>query len=59
MHRMGNKARLIVCALMIVCSALYALLISLDRNLAEAVALGYIALLLTAFTLVHVWRQHE
>ena len=44
---------------MIVFSAIYAVLIAEDRDLAEALAVGYIALLLTIFVTVNVWKKHH
>lgn len=44
---------------MIVFSASYAMLIVEDRDLAEVVAVGYIALLLTVFAIVNIWKKHH
>lgn len=57
MHQMNPRLRLALCAVMILLSAGYAVLVSKDKDLAEAVALGYIAVLLTIFTIVNVWKR--
>jgi hypothetical protein len=44
---------------MIAFSAIYAVLIAKDRDLAEAAAVGYIALLLTIFVIVNTWKKHH
>lgn len=54
---MKPRLRLALCAVMILISAGYAALVSEDRGLAEAVALGYIAVLLTIFTVVNLWKK--
>lgn len=54
---MGPSTRLALCVVMIIGSALYGLLINYDPNIAEAVALGYVALLLTIFTVVNLWKS--
>lgn len=57
MLRMRPSVRLLMCAVMIVGSAFYAVLVSQDTQVASAVALGYVALLLTIFVLVNVWKR--
>jgi len=54
---MAPNTRLRLSAVMIVLSAFYAVLITQDRQLAEAVALGYIGLLLTVFFLTNIWKS--
>lgn len=56
---MGPNARLRWSIFMIVFSASYAMLIVEDRDLAEVVAVGYIALLLTVFAIVNIWKKHH
>lgn len=56
---MGPNTRLRLSAFMIVFSVVYALLITEDRDLAEVVAVGYIALLLTVFVSVNIWKKHH
>lgn len=56
---MGPSARLRWSIFMIAFSAIYAVLIVKDPDLASAVAVGYIALLLTVFTIVNIWKKHH
>lgn len=57
MLEMRPNARLLLCAIMILGSASYAVLVKKDPEIASAVALGYVALILTIFVLVQVWRK--
>lgn len=57
MLQMFPRTRLMLCAGMIVLSAAYAVLISVNPRVASAIALGYIAILLTAFIAVNFWRR--
>jgi hypothetical protein len=54
---MAPMTRLILCAMIIVSSSLYGLVIAYDAAIAEAIALGYVALLLTVFFAVNVWKK--
>ncbi len=54
---MTPKTRLVWCAVIIVGSALYGLLISYNPRVATAIMVGYIALLLTVLTVIHVWKR--
>lgn len=54
---MRAHTRLTLSAVMIILSALFAILIDQDPQVASAVALGYVALLLTAFVLANVWKK--
>ena len=54
---MGPNTRLRMSIFMIVFSAVYAVLIAEDRDLAEVVAVGYIALLLTVFIIINMWKK--
>jgi hypothetical protein len=49
--------RLILCLVMIIGSATYGLLIYYDPTIAEAVALGYVAFLLTIFFATNHWKR--
>jgi hypothetical protein len=49
--------RLGVIAGLIILSAGYAVLVKKDPNLAAAVASGYVALLLTLFVVINVWKK--
>ena len=57
MLAMRASVRLLLVAVIIVGSALYALLIVRNSALASAVASGYVAALLTVFTLVNLWKK--
>jgi cell division protein FtsW (lipid II flippase) len=54
---MRSELRLALCGAMIVLSALYAVLVNKNPDLATAVAAGYVALLLTIFVSVNVWKK--
>jgi hypothetical protein len=54
---MRANTRLALCGVVIIVSALYALLVTKDKQLAETVALGYIAVLLTLMFIVTVWKR--
>jgi hypothetical protein len=54
---MQPKTRLYLCGFMIVFSAIYAALVSVNPRVASAVALGYIAVLLTVFFATTLWRR--
>lgn len=54
---MKASVRLAMCLVMIIGSATYGLLINYDPAIAEAVALGYVALLLTIFFAINHWKR--
>lgn len=54
---MNPNLRLVLCAVMILGSALYGVLIASNPRVASAIMLGYIALLLTIFVVVNVWKR--
>lgn len=54
---MRPKTRLIWCAVIIIFAASYAVLIYYNTQIARAVMLGYIGLLLTIFTAINVWKR--
>lgn len=54
---MTPNTRLRLSAVMIILSAIYAVLIVQDRELATAVSSGYVALLLTVFVLTTLWKK--
>jgi hypothetical protein len=56
---MTANTRLAVCAVVIILSAVYALILEQDQGLAEAVALGYIAVVLTLMFILNVWKRSE
>lgn len=55
--KMRPNARLLWCAIIILGSACYAVLCERDSGLAAAVALGYVAVLLTIFIVINVWKK--
>lgn len=57
MLRMRPNARLLLCGLTILLSACYAVLVARTPEVATAVAVGYVALLLTIFVAVNVWKK--
>lgn len=54
---MRPRTRLALSLAMIIASATYGLLIVEDPNIAEAVAMGYVAVLLTVFFAVNLWKK--
>lgn len=54
---MTSSSRLRVSAIMILFSACYAVLVAQDREMAETVAIGYIAVVLSTFILVNLWKR--
>lgn len=54
---MNPRLRLWLCVVMIVLSAGYAVLVSKNVELAKAVALGYIAVMLTIIVIINVWKK--
>lgn len=54
---MPPKLRLALCGVIIILSAAYALLVGIDVEVAKAVALGYIAVVITIFLLMNIWRR--
>jgi hypothetical protein len=56
---MKPRTRLSWIAVVIVASAIYAVLVKKDPDVAQAVMLGYVGVLLTIFFLNEVWKKHE
>lgn len=54
---MRPSTRLWLIAGIIVLSAVYAVLVVEDRNLAAAISSGYVALLLTVTLVLNVWKK--
>lgn len=54
---MTPRTRLALIAGLIILSAGYAVLVKRDPTTAAAVASGYVALLLTLFVLINVWKS--
>lgn len=57
MPPMTPRLRLYICAAMILLSALYAVLVAKNLEIAKAVALGYIAIMLTLLVMVNLWKR--
>lgn len=55
--QMTPKTRLRLIAIMLMLSAIYAVLIVADREIAGVIAVGYIAIILTVFVLVNAWKK--
>lgn len=53
---MTANTRLVLSVIVIVGSAIYGLLIAEAPKFAEAIALGYIAVLLTVLTAMNLWK---
>lgn len=56
-QQMTPNTRLRLVAIMIMLSAIYAVLIVADREIAGVIAVGYIAIILTVFVLVNAWKS--
>lgn len=54
---MTAKTRLALIALVIIGSAAYAVLVKQDPSTASAVAVGYVALLVTIIAAIQIWRR--
>lgn len=57
MNQMTRKTRLSLTGLLLLVSAFYAALISQDPDFANAVMVGYIALVLTIFVVNEMWKR--
>lgn len=57
MYRMSASLRLLLCGVLILLSAVYAVLVARDPALAAAVAAGYVALVISVFLLVTLWKK--
>jgi pilus assembly protein TadC len=53
------NTRLILCAVIIIGSGLYALLVARDPDVASALMLGYVGVLLTIFVATEVWKKRS
>lgn len=54
---MTRNARLQLSIVMIVISAAYAVIVAKDPQVASAVAIGYVAVLITVTILTNVWKK--
>lgn len=59
MQQMKPRTRLSWAVVLVVASIIYAILVAVDSHIAQAVMLGYVALLLTIFFLNEVWQKHD
>lgn len=57
MRTVNPRIRLRICVAVILVSAGYAVLVAKDPDFAQAVMLGYVAVLLTIFVLIEVWKH--
>jgi len=56
---MSPSLRLVVCGAIILFSAIYAVLVSRDPAFAAAIAVGYVAVVVTAILVINVWKKTE
>lgn len=56
---MKPRTRLSWSLFIIIGSSLYAILVAKDPDIAQALMLGYVGLLLTIFVLNEVWKHHD
>jgi ABC-type uncharacterized transport system permease subunit len=54
---MRPYTRLALAAVLIVISAAYAVLVKKDPSIASAIAVGYVAVLVTIITAIQIWRR--
>jgi hypothetical protein len=57
MHKMSPSLRLFVCGAVILLSAIYAVLVSRDPAFASAIAVGYVAVVVTAILVINLWKK--
>lgn len=56
---MQPSTRLILCIVIIIGSALYALVVAQSPDVASALMLGYVGILLTIFVATEVWKKRS
>lgn len=54
---MTSNTRLRICVLIIILSAMYAVTVAKDPQLAAAIASGYVAVVLTGIVLTNIWKR--
>jgi hypothetical protein len=59
MHLMSASLRLFLCGVIILVSAVYAVLVASDPSFASAVASGYVAVVVTVILVVNIWKKGE
>jgi len=57
MHKMSPSLRLLLCGVLILISAVYAVLVAQDPAVASTVAVGYVALVVTVILIVNLWKK--
>lgn len=59
MQQMKPRTRLSWAVVLVVASIAYAVLVAADSDVAQALMLGYVGLLLTIFVANEVWKSHD
>ena len=54
---MSPSLRLIICGVVILLSAVYAVLVARDPSFATTLAVGYVAVVVTAILVVNLWKK--
>lgn len=57
MRKMSASYRLLLCGVLILLSAVYAVLVARDPAFAAAIAAGYVAIVFTVFLIVNFWKK--
>lgn len=57
MLQMPASLRLLLCGIVILISAVYTVLVVRDPSFASALASGYVALVVTVFLIVNLWKK--
>lgn len=57
MHAMSASLRLLLCGILILVSAIYAVLVARDPATASAIAVGYVAVVVTVILAVSLWKR--
>lgn len=57
MHEMSASYRLLLCGVLILISAVYAVLVAQDPAFAAAIAAGYVAIVVTVILVVNLWKK--
>lgn len=57
MHKMSASLRLLLCGVLILLSAIYAVLVARDPTTASAIAAWYVAVVVTVILAVTVWKK--
>ena len=59
MHQMRPSVRLWWCFVIVAVSVAYTVVLTQDKDFASAIALGYIALILTILMLTQMWKKEK